>query len=149
MKIQKSFTAEKWCLHSIKSGFLATRSMCLSLIWGDPGLLFSPEPHRHNVWQQRRRSTCASAQSDEYLCNSFKYRDRGAAGSSLTSVTVLCSWARRIDPSLVLIQPKKSRPYITERLLMGRKESNQSTIIAKVSYLDLLNAKFQYSSCSM
>ena len=29
-------------------------------------------------------------------------------------------------PSLVLVQPKKTRPYITERLLMGRKESNQT-----------------------
>ena len=27
--------------------------------------------------------------------------------------------------SLVLVQPRKTRPYITERLLMGRKESNQ------------------------
>ena len=29
-------------------------------------------------------------------------------------------------PSLVLVQPRKTRPYITERLLMGRKESNQT-----------------------
>ena len=28
--------------------------------------------------------------------------------------------------SLVLVQPRKARPYITERLLMGRKESNQT-----------------------
>ena len=28
--------------------------------------------------------------------------------------------------SLVLVQPRKNRPYITERLLMGRKESNQT-----------------------
>ena len=31
-----------------------------------------------------------------------------------------------INPSLVLVQPRKTRPYITERLLMGRKESNQT-----------------------
>ena len=31
-----------------------------------------------------------------------------------------------IYPSLVLVQPRKIRPYITERLLMGRKESNQT-----------------------
>ena len=30
-----------------------------------------------------------------------------------------------INPSLVLFQPRKTRPYITERLLMGCKESNQ------------------------
>ena len=31
-----------------------------------------------------------------------------------------------INPSLVLVQPRKTRPYITERLLMERKESNQA-----------------------
>ena len=30
-------------------------------------------------------------------------------------------WARHIYPSLVLVQPRKTRPYITERLLIGRK----------------------------
>ena len=41
-------------------------------------------------------------------------------GSSLTGVTALCL------PSLVLVQPKKTRPDINERLLIGRKESNQT-----------------------
>ena len=31
-------------------------------------------------------------------------------------------------PSLVLVQPRKTRPCLTERLLMGRKESNQTNI---------------------
>ena len=31
-----------------------------------------------------------------------------------------------IYPSLVMVQPRKTRPYITERLLMGHKESNQT-----------------------
>ena len=53
-------------------------------------------------------------------------RDRGAAGSSLTGVLALCPWARHIHPSLVLVQPRKTCPYITERLLMGRIESNQT-----------------------
>ena len=30
------------------------------------------------------------------------------------------------NPSLVLVQPRKIHPYITERLLMGHKESNQA-----------------------
>ena len=30
-----------------------------------------------------------------------------------------------IYPSLVLVQPRKDRPYVTERLLMGRKESKK------------------------
>ena len=29
-------------------------------------------------------------------------------------------------PSLVLVQPRKTRPCLTERLLMGRKGSNQT-----------------------
>ena len=29
-------------------------------------------------------------------------------------------------PSLVLVQPRKTRPSLSERLLMGRKESNQT-----------------------
>ena len=35
------------------------------------------------------------------------------------------SLSKNINHSLVLVQPKKTRPNITERLLMGRKESNQ------------------------
>ena len=52
-------------------------------------------------------------------------RDRRAAGSSLTGVTVL-SLSKSINPSLVLVQPRKTGPFITGRLLMGRKESNQT-----------------------
>ena len=37
-------------------------------------------------------------------------RDRGAADSSLTSLTALCPWARHINPSLVLVQRRKTRP---------------------------------------
>ena len=36
------------------------------------------------------------------------------------------SLSKNINPSLVLVQPRKIRPFITERLLMGRKESNQT-----------------------
>ena len=49
-------------------------------------------------------------------------RDRRAAGSSLTGVTVLCPLSKNINPSLVLVQPRKTCPFKTERLLMGRKE---------------------------
>ena len=31
-----------------------------------------------------------------------------------------------MNPGLVLVQPRKTCPFITERLLMGRKESNQT-----------------------
>ena len=36
------------------------------------------------------------------------------------------SLSKNIDPSLELVQPRKTRPFITERLLMGRKELNQT-----------------------
>ena len=36
------------------------------------------------------------------------------------------SLARHIYPSLVQVQPRKNRPYVTERLLMGHKDSNQT-----------------------
>ena len=65
-----------------------------------------------------------------------------AAGLSLTGITALCHLARHIDPSLVLVQPRKTHPYITERLLMGRKESNQThqtnTTNAKILPSELL-----------
>ena len=38
------------------------------------------------------------------------------------------SLSKNINPSLVLVQPRNTRPFITERLLMGRKESNQLKI---------------------
>ena len=45
------------------------------------------------------------------------------------------SFSKNINPSLVLVQPKKTRPFITERLLMGRKESNQTNISKRQSKL--------------
>ena len=34
--------------------------------------------------------------------------------------------SKNINPSLVPVQPRKIRPFITERLLMGHKELNQT-----------------------
>ena len=47
------------------------------------------------------------------------------------------SLSKNINPSLVLVQPRKTRPFITERLLMGRKESNQTNkqTISKVAFI--------------
>ena len=44
----------------------------------------------------------------------------------LVNTWELVSLSKNINPSLVLVQPRKTRPFITERLLMGRKESNQT-----------------------
>ena len=53
-------------------------------------------------------------------------RDQGVADSSLTGVTALSSWARHTKPSLALVQQRKTRPYISKKLLMGRKKSNKT-----------------------
>ena len=42
------------------------------------------------------------------------------------------SLSKNINPSLVLVQPRKTRPFITERLLMGGKESNQTNQTGKI-----------------
>ena len=42
------------------------------------------------------------------------------------------SLSKNINPSLVLVQPRKTRPFITERLLMGRKESKQTNNLQKI-----------------
>ena len=47
--------------------------------------------------------------------------DRETVGSSLTGVTALCPRARHINPSLA------RKPRLTERSLMGGKESNQTS----------------------
>ena len=36
------------------------------------------------------------------------------------------SLSKNINPSFVLVQPRKTCPFITERLLMGHKESDQT-----------------------
>ena len=58
-------------------------------------------------------------------------------------------WARHIYPSLVLVQPRKTCPYITERLLMGHNQNKQEYLVRSISTSSLaqrlLNLKF---SCS-
>ena len=36
------------------------------------------------------------------------------------------SLSKTINPSLVLVQPRKTRPFLTEILLIGHKEPNQT-----------------------
>ena len=50
------------------------------------------------------------------------------------------SLSKNINPSLVLVQPRKTRPFITERLLMGCKELNKQTV-GPINYDVLLSLK--------
>ena len=47
-------------------------------------------------------------------------------GSTVVRRHYFVSLSKKINPSLVLVQPRKTCPFINERLLMGRKESNQT-----------------------
>ena len=53
--------------------------------------------------------------------------DLGRGGHGFEPHCVV-SLSKNINPSLVLVQPRKTHPFITERLFMGRKESNQTKL---------------------
>ena len=57
------------------------------------------------------------------------------------------SLSKNINPSLVLAQPRKTRPFITERLLMGRKESNKTNFLAHVFTLQFLDQTYSTIYC--
>ena len=59
-------------------------------------------------------------------CVLLKDQQRRGRGFEPHRRHCLVSLSKNINPSLVLVQPRKTRPFITERLLMGRKESNQT-----------------------
>ena len=70
-------------------------------------------------------------------------RDEGP-GVRASPASLRCGpWARHIYPSLVPVQPRKTHPCFTERLLMGRKESNQTN---KHMRIPLLIVKILFQS---
>ena len=62
------------------------------------------------------------------LRKKITFSKKSSVSNSLSSPASLrCGpWARHIYPSLVLVQPRKTRPCLTERLLMGCNKSNQT-----------------------
>ena len=67
-----------------------------------------------------------SSQGAQWLSGSvFDSRPKGRGFEPHRRHCVV-SLSKNINPSLVLVKPRKTRPFITERLLMGRKESNQT-----------------------
>ena len=64
-------------------------------------------------------------------------------------VVSLSKMSKNINPSLVLVQPRKTRPFITERLLMGRKESNQTNKDASFWFCNSLNLSAHSMNCSI
>ena len=51
------------------------------------------------------------------------------------------SLSKNINPSLVLVQPRKTCPFKIKRLLMGRKESNQTNKNRAHNFLHLCDQK--------
>ena len=47
----------------------------------------------------------------------------------------IMSLSKNINPSLELVQPRKIHPFITERLLMGCKELNQTKDLERLYFL--------------
>ena len=77
------------------------------------------------------------------LCRTQNMLDVGAqwlSGRVLGSpASMHCGpWPRHIYPSLVLVQPRKTRPCLTERLLRGRKESNQTNKLNSGYFWELM-----------
>ena len=61
------------------------------------------------------------------------------------------SMSKNINPSLVLVQPRNTRPFLTERLLTGCKESNQTNkqnTYFQLHYESILNLKGTEKSTS-
>ena len=108
--------------------FLAISTGQMDLPWETIETLPQHFPNTYSLSLKHRKIVIYIAVSGECSGSVVECltRDGGAAGASLTGVTALCPWAKHINPSLVLVQPRKTRLFITDRLLMGRKESNQS-----------------------
>ena len=47
--------------------------------------------------------------------------------------------ARHIYPNLVLVQSRKTSPCLTEKFMMGRKESNQTNILQQTTFFGCLH----------
>ena len=90
---------------------------------------------KHHTWP--RISYFCPAEQDTVKSHKFEVIELWLSGRVLDSRPkghrfephrrhCVVSLSKNTNPSLVLVQPRKTRPYITERLLMGRKESNQT-----------------------
>ena len=56
------------------------------------------------------------------------------------------SLSKNINPSLVLVQPRKTSQFITERLLMGHKESNQTNKVSTKKGFSILVLRLMIAS---
>ena len=78
-------------------------------------------------------------------------RDRGPRVRASPASLRCGPWARHIYPSLVLVQARKTRPCLAERLLMGHKESNRTNKQNKLlhKYTAIYTCLTRLISCSL
>ena len=98
---------------------LICNSILLCLIFARIHFLFHFDLYIHN-----RKELAQGAQWLSGRVLDTKLRGRGFEPHRCYCVVSL---SKNINPSLVLLQPRKTHPCITEKLLMGRKGSNKQT----------------------
>ena len=100
-----------------KLRYLSYFPLCLDGVWTKYAFL------EKNKIQSRFSSYYQGAQLLSGRALDLRPKGRGFEPHRCHCVVSL---SKNINPSLVLVQPRKTCPFITERLLMGRKESNQT-----------------------
>ena len=80
----------------------------------------------HAMAQPERRKSYVHQRGAQWLSGRVLDSRPKGCGFEPDRRHCVVSLSKYINPSLVLVQPRKTRPFITERLLMGRKESNQT-----------------------
>ena len=69
----------------------------------------------------------SAIRENRILTKIFAFTFSEAVAECLTHrLHCVVSLSKNINPSIVLVQPRMTRPFITEKLLMGRIESNQT-----------------------
>ena len=68
----------------------------------------------------------SSTEGAQWLCGRVLDSRQKGRGFEPHRHHCIVSLSKNINPNLILVQPRKTRSFITEILLMGRKESNQT-----------------------
>ena len=114
-------------------------SYALVGVQADLSIRFCPNPHSQDFVQVRythqiKVNQCPvehSTDSDKILTVvgaqwlSGRVLDSRPKGRRFEPHCVV-SLSKNINPNLVLVQPRKTRPFINERLILGRSESKQT-----------------------
>ena len=88
--------------------------------------------HTWNLIQARETPYAGKGEEAQWLsCRVLDTRPRGR-GFEPHRCHCVVSLSKNINPRLVLVQPRKTHPFVTEILLMGSKESNQRNKRARV-----------------